>query len=191
MTRASGKHGPTLQTWRNMRDRCNNPKNNNFHNYGGRGITVCKRWNDSFEAFLEDMGRKPDGLSIDRQDNNGNYEPGNCRWATQKQQMRNTRANVVYEYQGVELCISELAERVGLAPQVIAKRLDSGWSLERATSTPLGELVRPEPFTRIQVAVRQLQKHRAKLEASGLTADQIANRAFAPTPQHAEMRGVS
>ena len=81
---------PIYKIWVNMRQRCNNPKNPKYKDYGGRGITVCKRW-DNFSNFMTDMGERPEGNSIDRKNVNGNYEPSNCRWATAKQQRANQR----------------------------------------------------------------------------------------------------
>ena len=89
------KHGrcgtPVYLSWRSMIQRCTNPKSPNYYLYGGRGITVCSRWLTSIENFIEDLGDRPEGTSLDRIDNDGNYEPPNCRWATAKEQQQNTR----------------------------------------------------------------------------------------------------
>ena len=127
---------PTHRSWVRMMSRCRNPRNNKFASYRGRGITVCKRWH-SFAAFLEDMGERPSTKhSIDRIDPNGNYEPGNCRWATSREQNRNRRDNRLFTLHGETLCLAEWAERIGSHGTTITDRLARGWSIELALTTP-------------------------------------------------------
>ncbi len=125
----SGKPSPEYRTWSRMFARCYNPKTSSHANYGGRGITVCERWKD-FATFLADMGPRPTPLhQIDRFPNNdGNYEPGNCRWATKSQQMRNTRMTIFLTHNGETLCLSEWAERIGISQDTLRRRKYSGWS---------------------------------------------------------------
>lgn len=126
--------------WNSMLARCTNEKHDAFQWYGGQGVSVCDRWRDSFAAFLADMGDKPGpDHQLDRYPNaTGNYEPGNVRWATRRQQCRNRTSNVRVAFRGEELCATEWAERVGISASTILKRLRRGWSAERAMTTPVG-----------------------------------------------------
>ena len=123
-------------TWKHMKDRCYNPNNHAYPSYGGRNITVCDRWRDSFESFVFDMGDKPDvTYSIDRIDNDGDYTPKNCRWATRKEQARNTRQSKFVDYKGRRWLAQELAEANNIDPNVFVSRLGI-MSVDRALSLP-------------------------------------------------------
>jgi hypothetical protein len=121
----------TYCVWNGMRRRCLSTEHKDFPYYGGRGITICDRWS-RFENFLADMGKKPDGMSIDRIDNDGNYEPGNCRWTTHSRQIRNSRHAHMVTHDGETLCIADWAERTGVTPANIRMRMKRGWSVARA-----------------------------------------------------------
>jgi len=130
-------HHPLYMLWRTMHARCSNPKADNFRFYGKRGIRVCERWGD-FWAFIEDMGPRPSpGHSLDRIDSNGNYEPGNVRWAEKKVQARNTRSNRLLTLNGRTQCISAWSEETGLKIATIGARIRQGWPVEAALSKGL------------------------------------------------------
>lgn len=140
---ASTKHGQgrrrqkssEYSTWKEMRQRCGNPKHKRYADYGGRGITVCERWND-FATFFADMGSRPSPEhSLERIDNDGGYSPENCRWATNVEQARNTRANHKVRFRGKEMCLSEACELSGLNHGTVKSRLKRGWSDEDAFRT--------------------------------------------------------
>lgn len=141
-TRMTGRgHGKvntgTYKTWAAMRSRCNRPKDDSYKDYGGRGIRVCERWNDSFENFYSDMGDRPPGACIDRIDNNEGYAPANCRWSTAKEQANNTRRNIFFTYQGKIQTIPQWSEEYGLDRKVLWDRLNTlNWSIEKALTTP-------------------------------------------------------
>jgi hypothetical protein len=122
---------PEYRTWLSVRNRCNNPKAKDFDLYGGRGIAICSKW-DSFPAFLSDVGTRPSQQhSIDRIDSNGHYEPGNVRWASSKEQARNTRRNRFVLYLGQRVCIAEAAELSGIPPDTLKQRVRRGWDSDR------------------------------------------------------------
>lgn len=117
-------------TWANMLHRCQKESAANYHSYGGRGISVCQRW-QTYENFLADMGRRPSSEhSLERVNVNGNYEPGNCIWATKEVQVNNTTRNVVHEVNGRRLTNTQLAKELNVAPGTIAYRLKQGLSID-------------------------------------------------------------
>lgn len=137
-----GTHGlcgtPEYRAWSHLIGRCENENDGSYPHYGARGIRVCERWRNSFEAFLEDMGPRPLGTEIDRYPNNdGNYEPGNCRWATRVENARNKRSNHAITFRGETRCASEWEEIFGLPKGRVVDRIRKGWSVERALTTPL------------------------------------------------------
>lgn len=131
--------------WKTMKARCCNPKTKSFANYGGRGIMVCDRWMNSFENFISDMGTRPSRKhSVERKNNNGNYDPSNCVWATQKEQSNNTRSNRILEFNGRRQNMNQWINETG--KKAIACRIWRGWSAERAISEPVAfSMMRGKP----------------------------------------------
>lgn len=134
------KHGhsgtPTYDSWYAMIRRCTNPNDQAHPYYGGRGITVCDKWL-TIDGFIEDMGERPYGKTLDRIDNNGNYELENCRWATKKEQGNNRRSNKLITYSGITLTLSQWAERVGISSQALHSRMFvCDWPIEKALTAP-------------------------------------------------------
>lgn len=135
------KGTPEYAAWANMLHRCNSKTYKAFKNYGGRGITVCKEWEDSFEQFYRDMGRRPSSrYSLDRIDNDKGYMPSNCRWALPITQMNNRRATRRLTAFGETRSLSEWAVIFSVGRTTIRRRLQHGWALESAISTPPGAL---------------------------------------------------
>lgn len=130
---------PEHTAWYHMKDRCSNPKNNRYHRYGGRGIVVCPEWQDDFEQFLKDMGPRPsEKHSLERDDTDGNYEPSNCRWATEEEQANNTSTNHMIPYQGRVQSIARWARELGFTKEVLYCRLlNYKWPVEKAFTQPV------------------------------------------------------
>ncbi len=131
-----GKETRTYSSWRSMVERCSNIRNKDYYNYGGRGITVCKRWL-KFDNFLQDMGERPKNYSIDRIDNDGGYSRLNCRWATSKEQNRNSRNNRFVSCFGKFQCVGTWSEETKIPYLILWKRIYMyDWSPEKALTTP-------------------------------------------------------
>ena len=135
--RTPGKATPEYTAWLSMRRRCGDPKVWNYSEYGGRGIRVCQQWQESFERFLSDMGPRPSSEhSLDRIDPNGNYEPGNCRWATPTEQQNNLRTNRLVEFRGRTQTLSMWARELAIPRSTLETRLCRGSSVEDAFTLP-------------------------------------------------------
>jgi hypothetical protein len=136
----STKHGDArrgrltreYRIWYNIKQRCYNPKTFGYKYYGARGISLCKRWYSSFYNFLKDMGRCPEGMTIDRINNDGAYTPSNCRWATRLDQMNNMRGNHAIMHDGIVLNVCQWSRKNGINNQTLCSRLTRGWPVKLA-----------------------------------------------------------
>ena len=136
---------PTYRSWQNMVARCTQPSNPAYAHYQKRGIRLADCWRD-FDRFLADMGERPKGTTLDRIDNDGNYEPGNCRWASRREQANNRVTNIRFDYRGRSLTLADLARETGISKEILRTRLcrsELPWTVELAVSIP-GRLQRGE-----------------------------------------------
>ena len=124
---------PLYSVWQGMLSRCRNPNFKQWDDYGGRGITVCDRW-QTYQNFVADMGPRPPGMTLERKDTNGNYEPGNCVWATRSDQQRNRRVNVTVTIEGSLYKLSELSDLTSIKPDTIKARAARGMSFSDCIS---------------------------------------------------------
>lgn len=126
----------TYQSWYDMRTRCLDSEDEQFSLYGGRGITVCERWRENYDAFYADMGPRPAGTTLDRIDNDQGYDPFNCRWATMETQSRNRRSNRMLTLSGRTQPLEDWASEIGIDPTTLAYRLRKGFPQERLMAPP-------------------------------------------------------
>lgn len=138
----------TYTTWAMMKNRCKNKNAPNYPRYGGRGITYCERW-EQFENFLEDMGDRPEGKTLDRIDTNSNYCPENCKWSSVKEQQRNTRTTKFFTYNGETKCLSEWSEILGIKKATLIYRIKY-WPIDHAFSN-IKPHVRPRSPDKIKL----------------------------------------
>lgn len=123
---------PIYKTWAGMKDRCLNKKNTHYKDYGGRGIKMCEEWESSFEKFYRDMGGRPEGLTLERIDNDKGYYKENCKWATRKEQANNTRRNRILTHNGISLTMSQWEDELNINKGALKVRLRRGVSLSKA-----------------------------------------------------------
>lgn len=159
----------THSIWRGMVRRCHLACAREYHRYGWRGIRVCERWRASFDAFLEDMGPAPNGRELDRIDNDGNYEPSNCRWATRREQVRNTRRSTRLTGFGKTMNLVDWAEEYGMNKVTLLGRLRKGLSLEDAVKAPVRK-------SYARVVPSEVRARILSLRAAGLTYVEISKR---------------
>lgn len=135
-THGLSKH-PLYSVWAGIKRRCFNKRDKHYHDYGGRGITMCDQWMNDFKSFYDwAIDKYQKGLFIDREDVNGNYEPSNCRFVTVKFSNRNTRVNTYIEFRGETKCMAEWAEVLGLNYKKLSQRINRDkWPIERALTT--------------------------------------------------------
>lgn len=155
---------PTYRAWQAMKNRCLNKAGINYNNYGGRGITVCDEWRNSFVNFYKDMGERPSNkYSLDRIDNNGNYCKQNCRWATKIQQANNTRFNRKINYNGKEISLKDFGKKVNLKRKALSWRIHNGWTIEEIKNNE-----------KIKYTIRR--KKILELRKKGLTQQEIGDK---------------
>lgn len=130
--------------WGQMIARCYDPEHHKYASYGARGIRVCDRW-ICFRLFAEDMGERPEGMTLNRIDNDGNYSPENCEWASHTEQNQNRRDNRNITFQGETLCVTEWARRLGMRRETLRKRLDLGWTVEQSMMPVQKQAAAPTP----------------------------------------------
>ena len=130
-------HTKTFKTWETMKQRCLNANAPDYPRYGGRGVDVCKRWQNSFKNFLNDMGERPPNKTLDRINVDSDYKPSNCRWATRSQQQRNKTTTPRFKHKGENLTVSEWAKRSGLTVKIIMWRVNAGWNFSKILNTPI------------------------------------------------------
>ncbi len=135
VTKHDASATPEYKAWYSMLQRCNDPEHKSFNRYGARGITVCERWQE-LRNFLDDMGTRPSGMTLERINNDEGYSKDNCKWATRSEQQRNTSLNRMLTFNGETMCVVRWGERIGLTGAQIRDRLRIGWTVEDTLTTP-------------------------------------------------------
>lgn len=153
---------PLYTTWLSMRRRCNNEKDAYYYNYGGRGITVCEKWQNNFKAFVEDMGERPQGFSLERLDNNKGYSPENCKWASRQEQQRNQRRSIKVVIEGKEYLAIDLSAKHNVKVDTIVRRAALGYSFNAVIANSNETYVDGFPIGKAAIAEAKRAKTHCK-----------------------------
>lgn len=174
--RTGKSYHPLYGTWSAMLKRCFNSNHSHFHRYGGRGITVCERWMN-FENFAKDMGSRPEGMTLDRINNDSNYSPDNCRWASQLEQVKNRNFHK-HLFNGKKLTIPEISEIVGASAKMLRSRIKKGMSINEAVGDALKPKIRRDPVDVNFPKIKGPYKNVIKVNVNGelLTIREITHR---------------
>lgn len=180
---------PEYVTWAAILSRCRNPNSYKYKDYGGRGIKVCSRWENGdgirtgFQCFLSDIGQKPSPKhSVDRINNDGDYEPSNCKWSTNKRQANNRRSNRKLTYQGESMSMMDLADKYRMSYFVLRNRISRGWPVDKAITMPLGTGYLPKRtatgagLPQTVLTDGEVREIRSSYAAGGITMVQVADR---------------
>lgn len=159
-------HKNTHQCWRDIKQRCNNPNSRRYYTHGARGIKVCAEWENSYSTFLEDMGEKPDGFTIERIDNNQGYSKENCKWATPKEQAQNRRTNINVTFNNETHSVAVWAGIIGISHSALTKRLHK-FDIAKALS--------PKYYGHIKVNKNTKQEILQKYKAGNFTQKELAS----------------
>lgn len=154
------EHRGIYGIWCHMMKRCYDPKTKNYHHYGGRGIKVCDRWH-VFGHFKADMSPRPLGMTMDRKNNNGNYEPDNCQWATRGQQLRNQRVTRIITFNGETMCLKDWAAKLGWNYNTLQERVVRGWPIEKALTVPPSSSNSALSYSRVGAVTRHAKVQHA------------------------------
>lgn len=176
---SSSKYRREYNSWYSMHQRCLNPEKDNYSSYGGAGISICERWLESFDNFMDDMGERPEGMTLDRIDSSGNYEPSNCKWSTYSEQTINTDSTFWINDNGKNICLSYFSKKYGIPSTTIKYRIKKGETLDELKRKPDEKLIYNIEYNGVVYGLRSICREfdlpkttLARKRSQGMTVEQ-------------------